>query len=372
MGDIIKVFATNFRYIRLSRGFTQKQLADRINFSCQSVSKWEKGIGVPDAVTLAKIASVLSVSIDAFFVDDSVYFLGIDGGGTKTAYTLVDENDNVVNEVKGDNCNPVDIGIELATNRLEEGILSVCKDIPFSKIYVFAGIAGGTASKFHPALMDFFGKFGFCAYEVNSDNCNIVSAGLGARNGVSLILGTGICAYRQKDGEQKRYSGWGYFFDNGGSSFNIGREGIAAHFEALDGIGEPTEISRIILEDHEDSNEFIGELYDGGKRGISRFSRVVYAAAERGDKIALSILKRNVKCIAKIIETAAADLTEDVIPVVIAGGLTCEPMTLELLKEEMKPLDKYDLKVLEVPPVRGAVLLAKELSILNKEKGDSK
>ncbi len=371
MNDIINVFANNFKNIRLSRGFTQKQIADKINFSCQSISKWEQGIGVPDAVTLAKIARSLSVSIDAFFVDENIYYLGIDGGGTKTVYTLVDDNQNIINEFRGDNCNPVDIGIELSIKRLEDGIRMVCNDIPFTKIYAFAGIAGAISAKFNPALKEFFQKFGFAAFEVNSDNCNIVSSGLGKSNGISVILGTGICIYRQKDGEQKRYSGWGYFFDNGGSSFNIGREGISAHFEALDGIGEPTEISKIILEDHKDSNAFLGELYDGGKKEISYYSRVVYTAASHGDKVALDILRRNMRCVAKIIEVAASELCEETVPVVLAGGLTCEPLTMEILKSEMSNCERYDLKILGVPPVQGAIILATELAAKEKMKGEN-
>ena len=56
LGDKIKVF-------RKSKGFTQEELAIRLNIVRQTVSKWEKGISVPDAENLQKLADVLDVDV---------------------------------------------------------------------------------------------------------------------------------------------------------------------------------------------------------------------------------------------------------------------------------------------------------------------
>ena len=50
--------------LRKSKGFTQEELAIKVNVVRQTVSKWEKGLSVPDAVTLQKIAEVLDVSVN--------------------------------------------------------------------------------------------------------------------------------------------------------------------------------------------------------------------------------------------------------------------------------------------------------------------
>ena len=53
----------NIRNLRKNRGLTQEELAIRINVVRQTVSKWEKGLSVPDAEMLQKLADVLDVSV---------------------------------------------------------------------------------------------------------------------------------------------------------------------------------------------------------------------------------------------------------------------------------------------------------------------
>nr|MBP3598122.1 helix-turn-helix transcriptional regulator [Eubacterium sp.] len=57
------MFNENLKSIRKQKGFTQEDLAIKVNVVRQTVSKWEKGLSVPDAVTLQKIAEVLEVSV---------------------------------------------------------------------------------------------------------------------------------------------------------------------------------------------------------------------------------------------------------------------------------------------------------------------
>lgn len=53
----------NIKALRKSKGFTQEELAARVNVVRQTVSKWEKGLSVPDADTLQKIAEVLETEV---------------------------------------------------------------------------------------------------------------------------------------------------------------------------------------------------------------------------------------------------------------------------------------------------------------------
>lgn len=57
------MFNENLRELRKSKGFTQEELAIKINVVRQTVSKWEKGLSVPDADSLQKIADVLDVEV---------------------------------------------------------------------------------------------------------------------------------------------------------------------------------------------------------------------------------------------------------------------------------------------------------------------
>lgn len=51
------------RRLRLERGFTQKQVADRLHVSDRAVSKWERGCGSPDVSLLESLSSVLDVDV---------------------------------------------------------------------------------------------------------------------------------------------------------------------------------------------------------------------------------------------------------------------------------------------------------------------
>ncbi len=57
------MFNENLKTIRKEKGFSQEQLALRLNVVRQTISKWEKGISVPDAELLIKLAEVLDVSV---------------------------------------------------------------------------------------------------------------------------------------------------------------------------------------------------------------------------------------------------------------------------------------------------------------------
>lgn len=48
---------------RKSKGITQEELAVRLNVVRQTISKWEKGLTVPDADTLIRIAEILDVNV---------------------------------------------------------------------------------------------------------------------------------------------------------------------------------------------------------------------------------------------------------------------------------------------------------------------
>lgn len=53
----------NIKNLRKQKGLSQEELASRLNVVRQTVSKWERGLSVPDADMLEKIAQVLEVSI---------------------------------------------------------------------------------------------------------------------------------------------------------------------------------------------------------------------------------------------------------------------------------------------------------------------
>lgn len=53
--------------LRQARGITQEMLAEKLNLSSQAVSKWERGVSVPDIQLLPKLSAFFGVSIDELF-----------------------------------------------------------------------------------------------------------------------------------------------------------------------------------------------------------------------------------------------------------------------------------------------------------------
>lgn len=57
------MLSENIKSLRKAHGISQEELAVRLNVVRQTVSKWEKGISVPDADVVSKIADIFEVSV---------------------------------------------------------------------------------------------------------------------------------------------------------------------------------------------------------------------------------------------------------------------------------------------------------------------
>ena len=57
------MFGENLKTIRKTKGYTQEELAIKIHVVRQTISKWEKGLSVPDADMLSKLADVLEINV---------------------------------------------------------------------------------------------------------------------------------------------------------------------------------------------------------------------------------------------------------------------------------------------------------------------
>ncbi len=62
--DLAVIVGKNLTRLRKRSGMTQLELAEKINYSDKSVSKWEQGNGVPDARILVQLADLFNVSVD--------------------------------------------------------------------------------------------------------------------------------------------------------------------------------------------------------------------------------------------------------------------------------------------------------------------
>ena len=367
------VFSNNLRNRRRILGLTQKELAAQLGYSEKAISKWESGAGMPPSLMLPTIARELGTSIDDLMTEQSevIYDLGIDGGGTKTEFLLADESGRILSRTTLTGCNPTDVGLERTFEILEDGIRKTCGEIPFGQISVFAGIAGGITGDNQGQIARFLEKFRFSHCQNGSDAQNAVSAALGERDGVAVILGTGAIAFSQKGGVMTRHGGYGHLLGDGGSGYAFGRDAIRAALADEDGSGEGTRLADMVREQSGTESVLagLGRFYDGGKRVIAAYAPLVWKAAEAGDAVANRIIDENIGEVVSLIRQAYRIFADGAsVPVVLCGGLALhQPDLVQRLRTSFgsDPLAEQ-IVVCRRSIAEGALALARELR--NKER----
>ena len=290
------------------------------------------------------------------------YFLGIDGGGTKTDFALTDSEGNLLRRVKLGATNPNDVGFERASATLREGITALLEGIDPAEVSAYAGLAGCSSLENQPKIAELLAAFGFGRAENHNDAQNALAAALDGEDGIMVIMGTGSIAYAKCQNEQHRIGGYGYLFGDAGSGFAIGREVILAAFSAEDGSGDPTLLYDLVREKAGLDTVLSGidEFYRGGKRLLADYAPLAFTAFARGDRVAEQILLRNLSAIAGLIKGGAKKLSRRAVKVGLCGGLTKDsaiilPMLSQLLEKEET---EFTIEICHRPPVWGALRLA--------------
>ena len=368
MDNYSKIFADNLRHFRKEMKLTQEQLADRLGYTEKAISKWEQGASIPPADTLIILADALNVSLDDLFSHTSqpTYYLGVDGGATKTAFVLADSDGNVIKEVTLGPSNPFDIGFDAATEILTQGINEITANVRKKKISFYAGISGGGTPDMKEKFRVFFESFGFLRTDNGSDAENIIAAGLRGEDGAIIIMGTGSSCFVSIGGNTNRIGGLGYLFDHGGSGYDIGNNAIKSALSAEDKSGKPTLIRDYILEETGFSNALsnLSYFYSIGKSGIASFSPVVFKAYDNGDEVAGEILDRNMSHIAHLAKTTLEYFkgNENPVKIAIVGGLTKQwDILYPMIEKHLKingAYDRVNLQVFIGDVVQGALIKA--------------
>ena len=69
--EINQKIAKNLCFYRKASGMTQAELAEKINYSDKSISKWESGNGVPDVYILVRLAELFHVTVNDLIGDET-------------------------------------------------------------------------------------------------------------------------------------------------------------------------------------------------------------------------------------------------------------------------------------------------------------
>jgi len=329
-----KYLARNIRSYRKLRGLTQGALAERLYVTAQNVSKWETGKAVPDIAHLCALARVFGVSPDRLLVSGESprqerLLAAVDGGGTKTEFVLFTEEGQVLKRLLLGGSNPNTVGMERTEALLREGmdrLLELEPDITA----LYAGIAGCGLEAHQKRLAAFLKKtYPMLRIQVASDVPNVIYCAPVEERCIAVICGTGSVVYARTPADMHRIGGWGWLWESGCSGYDFGRDALEAALADREGLGQRTCL-RELTEKRLGGKvtERLGEIYRLGQDGIAAFASTVFDGCARGDPVALGILEKNARRLARLINTAAEnyDCGQDV---VLAGGLTVYRQALE-------------------------------------------
>jgi N-acetylglucosamine kinase-like BadF-type ATPase len=161
-----------------------------------------------------------------------VRYLGIDGGGSKTAFLLVDEYYNELCHIHTGPSNWISVGKETAQAAIRDG-LSQLSERPDVICGGFAGAARTEGAAFYKEVLSSLAPGATIIIESDAFIASI--GAIGVDPGILLIAGTGsIVIGRSREGSMFRVGGWGPHFGDDGSGFWIGREAVRSALRAVD------------------------------------------------------------------------------------------------------------------------------------------
>jgi N-acetylglucosamine kinase-like BadF-type ATPase len=179
------------------------------------------------------------------------YYLGFDGGGSKTECVLLDGSGQLISRGMGGPSNPLRIGFNRAFAGLGEaanGALSA-GGVDAGQVHALcAGLAGAGRSRVVKRVMTFLVEaFPEADVHVTTDMDVALETAVGDAPGVVLIAGTGSSAYgRNAEGRKVRAGGLGPWIGDEGSAFDIGRRAVTAVARARDGLEPVTLLAELI------------------------------------------------------------------------------------------------------------------------------
>lgn len=236
------------------------------------------------------------------------FFLGVDGGGSKTTAVVYSGDGKYICSAVGESINYCSVGLENARQAMTD-IINRLSVKEFDCAVIGSAALGGRASDEETAS--------FCSGIINSkkiimDSDLYIALEATDSDGecAAVISGTGSMAVmRNADSEIKTAGGWGYILGDEGSGYSIGLSGIKAAIRGAEKSAPETALTQKCLEYFGITDIFdLIDLYYN--KSVSRkitaaFAKEVIASADCGDSVA-----------EKIIESEAKSLSETVLSII--------------------------------------------------------
>jgi glucosamine kinase len=246
---------------------------------------------------------------------EHAYFLGFDGGGTKTECVLADGEGQILARATAGPSNPLRAGYSRAWFSLSDAadILLARQKITSNDIHgICAGVGGaGRPAVVHRLTAFLRGSFARAEIEVTTDLEIALEAAFGPGSGIILIAGTGSGALgRDSAGRRERVGGKGPWFSDEGSAFDIGRRAVQAVLLADESRGPDTALANRLFQ-HLQAGDWNGVLDQVSKSPDAVFPQVfplVAELAESGDAVSREILADAATALAGLVRSVAEKL----------------------------------------------------------------
>ena len=288
-----------------------------------------------------------------------MYFLGIDGGGTKTEFVVCDAEGKIFMQFTKKGCNPNDITYENMIALLKEGIHEARREFP-SITNAFCGISGVMMGNHRArAYADLKAEFPSLNLSIESDSHCLF--GMDDQAEIAMISGTGSAVFVKKGESIQLLGGWGYLFDRAGSAYDMGRDAVILSLTEENEQREPSLVHKLLLEQLEirTVSEAITLLYREGKSKIASLSVVVMQAYRMGDMSAQRIVLKTAERLAELLNLAVDKYGAS--PFAVASGGVIEH-NRDILLPLIKKYTNVCICIPDLPPVFGACRKAVKLS----------
>ena len=291
------------------------------------------------------------------------YYVGVDGGGTKTELVWTDETGKVVLKELLGSSNPNDIGKETMIQMLTD---AVKRKMPSDAdgVDVGMGLSGIGFAGCKEELIAELKKIDTVGV---ADVCSDVQIALDSAydgDGCIVIVGTGSVGYLRKNGNCRLIGGGGYMIDLSLSGYDLGREVIGAVLSEADGRGEKTVLTKLFeAECNTRVEQIVKEVYLQGKAFVASFAPLVFLGYEQNDPVSKKILKKCVSDFESLLWGVYRVYGAENCEITLFGGLSkrWELLSPFLSKEIQK---KITFRQAAIPVVYGA------LKRIVKERGE--
>jgi len=259
------------------------------------------------------------------------WFLGVDGGGSKTRALIADSAGVILGSGHAGTSNYQTVGFASAVAALGAAIDGARQSAGLPAGVRFHGACLGLAGVGRPADRALFEgwldqqQFAERHLVVNDAEL-LLAAGTPEGWGIALIAGTGsICYGLARDGAMIRAGGWGYLLGDEGSGYDLALRALRLVTQTADGRADAHALLRIVLQHWRlaEPAALIPYIYSPAttRSEVAGLAAVVVEQAAAGDPDAERIMKEATADLARLVTVVAERLREPAPPIVFGGGL---------------------------------------------------